>query len=371
MSYELVRYQPEHKSQLIELQTHLWSPQRALNAAYFEWKYERNPYVESPLIYLAMYRGRAVGMRGFFGVRWEAGAPSQRLTALYADDMVIVPEHRQRGLMAVIMNSAFEDLAKRPYDFAFNLSAGAVTLRSSLAMGWRSAGWMRPMRWRTVPTALSGRLRQLLRKAPPAARSLGRVGVGRGRSFESEPPFDPARLDPAVSVGDAPRSSEMAELVARLGSAGRISHVRDQEYFEWRFRNPLSRYRFVYWDEARLEGYLVLQEYTSEFGDRESVNIVDWEASDSAIREGLLRSAVAVARGRRLSTWTATLPEATVGLLADYGFAAEREPPEAAPPSVIVRALAFDKLQAGWMLGGLPFLDLGSWDLRMLFSMLG
>lgn len=369
MSYELVRYQPEHKSQIIELQTHLWSPQLALNASYFEWKYERNPYVSSPLIYLALYRGRAVGMRGFFGVRWEAGAPSQRLTALYADDMVIVPEHRQRGLMAMIMNAAFEDLAGRPYDFAFNLSAGAVTLRSSLAMGWRSAGWMRPMRWRTVPTAVSSRLRRLLRKAPQAARNLGRVGVEQ--SFKSEPSFDPALVDTAVSVGDTPRTGEMAELVGRLGSARRISHVRDAEYFAWRFRNPLSRYRFVYWDEARLEGYLVLQEYTSEFGDRESVNIVDWEGSSSAVREGLLRSTLAVARGRRLSTWTATLPEATVQLLAKHGFAAEREPPEAAPPSVIVRALALDKLQAGWMLGGLPFLDLGSWDLRMLFSMLG
>ena len=44
-NYEFVRYQPDLKGQVVELQTHLWSPSLALNTAYFEWKYERNPYL--------------------------------------------------------------------------------------------------------------------------------------------------------------------------------------------------------------------------------------------------------------------------------------------------------------------------------------
>jgi hypothetical protein len=75
---EFVRYQPDLKGQVVELQTHLWSPSLALNTAYFEWKYERNPYLVEPLIYLVMYHGKAIGMRGFFGVQWEGGVPAQR-----------------------------------------------------------------------------------------------------------------------------------------------------------------------------------------------------------------------------------------------------------------------------------------------------
>ena len=43
-SYEIVKYDSEYKNQLIGLQKLLWSPDVAVNAAYFEWKYERNPY---------------------------------------------------------------------------------------------------------------------------------------------------------------------------------------------------------------------------------------------------------------------------------------------------------------------------------------
>jgi hypothetical protein len=100
-NYEIVRYQPGLKRQVIELQTHLWSPNLSLNTRYFEWKYERNPYVKEPLIYLAMHYGKVIGMRGLFGVQWECGVPTQRFTNLYADDMVIAPEHRSRGLQGV------------------------------------------------------------------------------------------------------------------------------------------------------------------------------------------------------------------------------------------------------------------------------
>ncbi len=43
MKYEIIKYSLEFKSQVLELQTHLWSPDLALNAAHLEWKYERNP----------------------------------------------------------------------------------------------------------------------------------------------------------------------------------------------------------------------------------------------------------------------------------------------------------------------------------------
>jgi GNAT superfamily N-acetyltransferase len=157
-TYEVVCYEPGLRGQVIELQSHLWSPNAALNTAYFEWKYERNPYVDAPLIYLAMHNGKAVGMRGFWGMQWEGGIPTQESIALYADDLVIAPAHRNRGLIPKIMAAAFEDLGKRSYQYAFNLSAGPITFLSSLATGWRSVGSMQPMRQRSWRVALrSGR----------------------------------------------------------------------------------------------------------------------------------------------------------------------------------------------------------------------
>src|SRR5687767_6339979 len=79
-------YRPEHKRSVAKLQTRLWSSDTALNTRYLEWKYERNPYVREPLIYLALAGDEVVGMRGFHGARLEAGSPSQSFPALFGDD---------------------------------------------------------------------------------------------------------------------------------------------------------------------------------------------------------------------------------------------------------------------------------------------
>jgi hypothetical protein len=106
----------------------------------------------------------------------------------------------------------------------------------------------------------------------------------------------------------------MAELVARRPWDGRIRHLRDAEYFAWRFRDPLHDYRFLYWDDGGLRGYPVLQRYVSDRADHGCVNIAD------------------VAAACWCSGWVS-------------------------PPD------------QHWKLGGRDLLNIRDWDLRMLYSM--
>ena len=55
--YDIVRYRPEHRADVAALQTHLWTTDAGLGARYLEWKYENNPYLKEPLIYLAFHGG--------------------------------------------------------------------------------------------------------------------------------------------------------------------------------------------------------------------------------------------------------------------------------------------------------------------------
>jgi GNAT superfamily N-acetyltransferase len=373
--YEFISYQPQLRPLIIELQKNLWSSSTALNASYFDWKYGRNPYVKEPLIYLAMRNGKPVGMRGFFGVRWEGGSPARQTVCLYADDMVVAPEHRGNGLMSQIMNAAFRDLSGRNFSHAFNLSAGAVTLRSSLSMGWRSAGWAHPIRRRSWTASLQrglsivehrgpslqGRLRSLVAGARQSLRGLGANRMHRH-----------LRNNSAIRLEHAPRCAEMAELVARMRTNGKIRHVRDSEYFHWRFQNPLSRYWFLFWVEERLEGYLVLQEYTSDLADRVRLNIVDWEGTTPAAQSGLLEAASIFANDRPLWIWASTLPQLAIDMLKQRGFRTPGMPPDPPlPPSILVRPLCHDPSDGEWRLVGQTMLDLANWDLRMLYSMHG
>ena len=46
--YRVVRYDSSLKGHVLALQRHLWSRDLDLNAAYFAWKYKRNPYLAEP-----------------------------------------------------------------------------------------------------------------------------------------------------------------------------------------------------------------------------------------------------------------------------------------------------------------------------------
>ena len=56
--YEIRKYTPDCRDQIVELQRGLWSGDTALNSAHLRWKYEQNPYLEHPLIYMALHEGR-------------------------------------------------------------------------------------------------------------------------------------------------------------------------------------------------------------------------------------------------------------------------------------------------------------------------
>jgi GNAT superfamily N-acetyltransferase len=372
MGYDIVAYAPEFDAQIVQLQTHLWASDPARNAAYLRWKYADNPFLDEVPIRLALCDGRVVAMRGMFGALWQVDDSSARHLLPYADDFVVAPEHRNRGVAALIMKAVLDDGARRGFPFAVSLSAGAVTFVSSLAAGWRWVGSYQSV-WR----------QQSVHRPLQRVRNLARrmLGYGRVDSARCAPRrrglFD--RLDRAgrhgvgqVSLAREPRPQAMADLVARLPWDGRIRHLRDVEYLAWRFRNPLQEYRFLFWDDGALRGYLVLQRYATDRADQDCVSIVDWEAADERIRADLLRAALRWGRFARVHAWTVGVSEPVRALLREHRFAAE-EPGgvRVRRTGLLVHRLGNARSAEPWTLGSRDLLNIADWDLRMLYSTSG
>jgi hypothetical protein len=378
--YTVVNYQPEFKNRVVELQKHLWSPSAALNRAYLEWKYERNPYSDTPLIYLVLYEGEVVAMRGMFGMKWEIGSESDTVHVLCAEDLVILPEHRNRGLVTKIMKNALHDAETRGHSHAFSLSAAPVTMIASLAMGWRNVGSMKPMRRQPSQAPFMFRLQRYI-----SGRHLARQYSHRFpfRQWEERQRplscLDRKRFRPGVEVGlsisvqKEPRPEAMAELVKQIGCDGRIRHVRDKTYFAWRFQNPLSRYRFFFREENGLKGYLVLQEYVTPYLSRTRVNIVDWEATSLHVNEELLRAAVSCCGLFDMEIWSSTLDSEKKTLLRNAGFNPVDESKGMSQHQycLLVRPLQDDIRDSDWAVGNVSLLDMVNWDVRMIFSTMG
>jgi len=376
-SEEIVRYGPEFRDQVLRLLVHGLSPDASLNDAYMRWKHERNPYRRDPLIFLARRGREVVGMRTFLPTEWQTGSPPETFGALYADDFVIAPEHRNRGLAPRIMETAMRELRDEPERLAINLSAGPVTLLISLAGGWKSAGPVRPVGHRShraLAFGLAAGLgRRLLRRAYPARLMAAAAGTLAPFSrLDRAISRRGGRLGPNVVARREPRIEAMSDLVARLPFDGRIRHVRDARYLSWRFRNPTRDYRFLFWEGERLEGYLVLATPLADPRPTGRVNIVDWEARDDSVRADLLRAALTDSGFSELVTWTATLGPDPRRLLRENGF----EPVDAhrtarGIPCILVRPIRQEQLREDWMVSGRRLLDMANWDLRMIYSMHG
>ena len=388
---EIVRYDELAKGSLAGLQKLLWSPSERLNAEYFEWKYERNPYTRKPHVYAAMADGMAVGMRGFCGGRWEVGGSTPAPSAMCAGDLVIDPAYRGRGLFARIMARALDDLAREDVPFVLNFSAGAATRLISQATGWGVAGPLQRMQrgstpgWEQRLASLALRIARRTR-ARSLERLLERRSSSRGKKLEAPvslwEPF--ARYDrgrrtklgdgrAAIVESDLARPREMADLVRRAGYDGRIRHVRDETYFGWRFGSPLSTYRFFYLERGegytgQLDAFLIMQ--ASLYPVRgKFMRIADWTGTTEAGQSAVLHAALATVKHDQLDIWTGTLAEESRATLRDSGFVDYKVRSLAQYfPTVLVRPTGPSAASRPWLFGGRDALDLASWDLRMLDS---
>jgi hypothetical protein len=366
VSYAIELYRGEFAPQIAELQKHLWGPSATENSAYLEWKYARNPYTEQPLLYVALDGSRVVGMRGMYGSRWEVGSDGETVDIPCAADSVIEPGHRDAGLFKGLNDFAAADLRERGYDLALNLSASAANyLASILTLGWRSVGGLQPLSRGTSQSRILAPLLSWGGRHRVTRTMIGQAS--RARDAVQSNAF--SRLDRAASgslrepltIAIEPRPAEMQNLVRRLARDSRLRHLRDRTYFSWRFANPRSTYRFLYWGEP-IEGYLVLENPKREA----RVFIVDWDGTSPDVCASLLDAAVQLGRFGALETWNATLRPEASEVLRRAGFRAARAPRHS--NMFLLRSMNEDRKKPIELLPDHDPLKMDSWDLRMICS---
>ena len=359
MNVEVVRYHPALRWQVLALGIHLWSKRPRLNAAYLHWKYESNPYSDRPRIYVATVDDKVVAMRGMYGGHWITDDPSREVPCICAGDLVIAPEYRNRSLFTQIMRVSQDDLADAGFEYVFSLSASRVTQLGSLAMGWRSAGTLLTKKWSARRDTRSRRRIRPVRTISKRWHPFG--------SFDSAGHRSSKRAASPLSASRTPRPDEMSRLATQLGD-GRLRHAKEPQFFAWRFGNPLSEYRFLFWDDPELAGYIVLSSPRS--GRRSKISVVDWEACDIDVFRELMATALRWGDFDDVTILTPPLPQKLSDGLTDIGFR------DVAPsrnvtdfrPTVLVKPVRDECADEPWELAGRNPLNLGDWDYRMIFS---
>jgi hypothetical protein len=126
------------------------------------------------------------------------------------------------------------------------------------------------------------------------------------------------------------------------------------QYLNWRYQNPLSHYRFLFWKRNRLEGYLVVEQPTSAYANSRRISIVDWEGTSKEVCSGLLDVIISDPYLEELFIWAGTLSATQRDLLAENGFKPTLEPGRMGRhrPCVLVRCVRDEDLKKEWTVAG-------------------
>ena len=363
--FEIVRYTPDHRRQVAELQKRLWFDDVESNLDYLQWKYHENPHADEPLAVLAMAGDRVIGMRGLFGALIEFGKPAVRMPIYLAGDLAVAEEWENRGVFPALMDAAMDELRSRGHSHLLSFGATDKTMLAQLATGWRATA---PLGQSTRPRRDWSLVLKNWLTARPASRRLARFVPAKRRPGPFVELIRRPRRGAAAPLTwtDKPRFRDMAALVARLENDGRIRQVRDEPYLRWRLSNPMHRRFYGYWVEDQLEGYVILEARRQQL---RQVYLLDAEASRPEILIAILKHMTGVMRGSTLTAFARCLPGRLGDRLAEFGFV-DREPQTAlgrALPCILARNVG--DVAGDTLLHGVDLADLAQWDMRRLYNM--
>lgn len=368
MAEEFVKYSPALKHRVVELRRRAYGGTHAFNAAYFEWKYEQNPYLRDPMLHLVLADGLVVGMRGLFGTQWQIGSAGSWLMPAAAD-FAIDSDHRGRWLDLKLIAFADKDLVNQGYNYVCTTSANLTSRLLRLRTGSKRAATYHTFRRGYFPDPSASR-------KPAAHHRPGLVSRARRRlerTLRSWRPFVPfrrfddwaARVNSPISAMATPRLANLSELVSRYSDPNAIQHTRDEKYYAWRLRDPRSRYRYVFYERGDvLEGFLILQQAATGG----AVTVVDWTASTTSVWMELLH-AVVESGIRRLQIASTKFSEQQTQALNQLGFDLVVEPDTRTHPApgILLNALSSPDADR-WTLADQYLLDQEKWDMRMIYS---
>lgn len=225
--YEIRPYRPGDRSGFLSLYNTVMGDVKSRD--WFDWKYERNPYVDHVPMIVALDEGTVVGARPLFALPLRLD--DEQTVAFQPGDAMVHPDYRRQGLFSRMMVRTIERYSGTyPFYFSFpNELSGPAHIKHGSRVVSKRSSYYRIENPAGVADERSDRdaVRFISKIVTPFASGYYRLrdrSVPRTQEYairvESELPVE--------EVVDLYRSSVPAEIHA----------FRDEQFYRWRFENP-------------------------------------------------------------------------------------------------------------------------------------
>jgi len=366
--YEIRVYSPEFLPPVVDLMQHLWGKDPEANLRYFRWKHIDNPYSKHPLGILALHRGKVVGFRAYFPLKYQAGAAEHDFILLVPGDTCVHPDHRRKGLSVAMGRRAAAEFGPT-YKVFLNTSVSRATLPGNLKLGFL------PLAPKFLVPVASGRVswkdyiprraKKILRRSPlsSAYQSL------RRREKQELPRTEGPELGEfgEFLISDRPRPSEMTRIAAEEPDKKRkIKLIQDETFFRWRFQNNKNNYFFYYFRSGQqTTGYIVVGKSPED--DRAS--ILDYGERESRVLDKLLRFLVDSGKFQGVAVQSFGINDSLLQALTRTALSRKallRKRKQCLPGelALLVRPVKENPTEDDWTIHGMDIRKFDNWEIK-------
>lgn len=341
-AYTIVPYEPRLRDGVVRVLRHLLGDDDDDNRAYFRWKYEDNPFRQAPPGVVALHDDTVVGFRGYFATRW-AVANGDSFLVLGPGDTCVSPDHRRQGLSVALGEAALATCATGAR-LLLNTSSSANSVS-----GYQKLGF--------VPVVARSYLHRYSLPRLGWYLAATKLGIGTAARLAAGGPAS------EIVVSDTPDGEAMARVAAASRSHAALGLVRDTALFNWRFRNPKSRYLFYFLRSAgSVAAYVVLR---FRVGGRRGF-VIDYAERAPGLLSRLLTFMTKTGHADVLSVWSCGMGPDARTLFESSGFrtgglmtAIDRR--MSGQRSILVRPVAAELAESDWLVHGLDAREASNW----------
>jgi hypothetical protein len=268
---KIVKYSTIHKLKLIDLLKYMWiNLDENARLDRFEWRYENNPYQEKPFIYLAFNGEKLAGLRAFVvqrfclkGINYMVFSPA---------DAIVHPDYRRMGIFTKLNAAFLEDIDNSYLENSviLNLSSNKYSTSGNLKQGWQKTNGSKKYSLKVstvnfLKTKIFGK---------DAFDRLSDLNISIKRTYQM---IISKKLD----------NSEITDFLAKTRDKEKITNIRDEKYFRWRYAYQGEKYRYIYYIHGdELVGYCIISKLSNI-----QYFLEEYHAIDSGILKSMIKHA--------------------------------------------------------------------------------
>lgn len=345
LDYQLLVYSDQYKLQTLSLLKLLWTQLTDEQAnAYFNWRYQDNPFSKSPLIVICVYEEQVIGVLGHMVQKVTINDSVENVCIPV--DGIVLSEYRRFGVYSRMLEEGVKLVMSLMPVYAFKLYFNASSnVRSAIGLlnlGWKLLG---PKMYMT---------------------KISVINILKSRMFEPSCAFRTSRFrkkksDFTFEVSNEIRFEDLERIEYKKVCPVSILH--DREFFAWRYSCPRENYHFVYlYKDSVLVSYLVICK-----GSKYQYSIEEYGCKDNDSLATIISCMTKHMNIQILRLFFLHLPKDEMRTLAKAGFIVERlwvlKLFKKARSSVYFRHILENRSEADYLINGIDTMNVNNWKL--------